>query len=125
MSFLRNLTKFIVKLKNKIFKRKWIHFADFNINTDPHRIIKLILNIPSARRVKENYDSLLSEVYFVFEIQNYKFAMHNPYGGVYGFWFFYDRDKNNILINEYFIDEFKIEIEREFGDQYLEKIYMN
>ena len=90
--------------------KKWEEFLDIDTNFSPQEMKLELESISGVKITNELYDSITDELHLNFKFEGYRFSFHNPYGGGYGFWFFYKIRKNNpeitkkleLLIKEYF-----------------------
>jgi hypothetical protein len=81
--------------------KKWKEFLDLNIALTPHEMKYELQSIQGIQITNELYDSVTNEIHLDFSFNKYKFSLHNPYGGVYGYWFFFKiRNNNSEVTNE-------------------------
>ncbi len=59
-----------------------------------------IQTLLKIKATNELYDPITDELHFNFEFEKYQFSFHNPYGGGYGYWFFYKIKRNNPKITQ-------------------------
>ncbi len=74
--------------------KKWKEFLDININLDPNSLKKELESIPGIKILNQLYDSITNEIHLDFKFEGFRFSLHNPYGGGYGYWFFYKIRRN-------------------------------
>jgi hypothetical protein len=75
--------------------KKWKEFLDINIPSSPQKMKIELQSIHGIKITNELYDPITDELHLNFIFQNYNFSVHNPYGGGYGYWFFFKIRKHN------------------------------
>ena len=74
---------------------KWQEFLDIDTTHNPHEMKAELQSISGLKITSELYDPITSELHLNFKFESYRFSFHNPYGGGYGYWFFYKIRRNN------------------------------
>ena len=80
--------------------KKWQEFLDLSTRLTHHEMKSELESIPGINITNELYDSITDELHLNFTYEGYKFSFHNPYGGGYGYWFFYNIRRNNQEITQ-------------------------
>ena len=80
--------------------KKWEEFLDLTTSLTPHEIISELKTLLGIKVTHELYDSITDELHFNFKFEGYRFSFHNPYGGGYGYWFFYNIRRNKPKITK-------------------------
>ena len=80
--------------------KKWDEFLDITTEFSPHEMKSELLTIPGIKITNELYDSVTDELHLNFRFEKYLFSMHNPYGGGYGYWFFFKIRRNNLEVTQ-------------------------
>ncbi len=79
---------------------KWQEFLDISTHLSPHEMKSELESISGIKISNSLYDNITDELHLNFKFEGYRFSFHNPYGGGYGYWFFYKIRKNNPEITE-------------------------
>ncbi len=80
--------------------KKWQDFVTFDVELNPHEMKSELETISGIKVTRILFDSIMNELYLDFKFEGYRFSFHNPYGGVYGYWFFYKIRRNNPEITQ-------------------------
>ena len=75
--------------------KKQKEILDLDIALTPHEAKYELQSIQGIKVTDKLYDSVTNEIHLDFSFNNYKFSFHNPYGRVYGYWFFFKIQNNN------------------------------
>ena len=80
--------------------KKWQEFLDIATKLSPHEMKAELESLSEIKITNTLYDSITDELHLNFKYEGYRFSFHNPYGGGYGYWFFYKIRRNSPGVTE-------------------------